>query len=329
MNDHDHSYKRLFSHRRMVEDLLRGFVKEDWVQHLDFATLEKVNANFVSDDHRDREDDVIWKVRWGEQWVYVYLLIEFQSTVVWHMAVRIMVYVGLLYQDLIDSDQVKAGERLPPVLPIVLYNGKPRWTAAEEVGDLIQTLPGGLERYRPSLRYLLLDEGRYSKAELGPMKNLSAAIFRLENSRSRDDAQRVVEALLEWLDDPNQAGLQRDIANWIQRVLLRRRLPDAQIPEVTDLREVHNMLAENVDEWFREREEQGLRRGLQQGRREGRKQGEEAALILILEQRFGPLTEGQLTRIRSVEADTLLDWIRQSLTVGSVDELLHPDGESR
>ena len=32
MNDHDHSYKNLFSHAQMVEDLLRGFVREDWVQ---------------------------------------------------------------------------------------------------------------------------------------------------------------------------------------------------------------------------------------------------------------------------------------------------------
>ena len=29
MNDHDHSYKLLFSHPRMVQDLLQGFVHED------------------------------------------------------------------------------------------------------------------------------------------------------------------------------------------------------------------------------------------------------------------------------------------------------------
>lgn len=29
--DHDNSYKLLFSHPQMVEDLLRGFVHEDWI----------------------------------------------------------------------------------------------------------------------------------------------------------------------------------------------------------------------------------------------------------------------------------------------------------
>ncbi len=30
MTDHDHGYKRLFSHPEMIRDLLRGFVPELW-----------------------------------------------------------------------------------------------------------------------------------------------------------------------------------------------------------------------------------------------------------------------------------------------------------
>ncbi len=47
----------------MVEDLLRGFVGEDWVEELDFSTLEKVGGSNVTVDLRDREDDLIWRVR--------------------------------------------------------------------------------------------------------------------------------------------------------------------------------------------------------------------------------------------------------------------------
>jgi predicted transposase YdaD len=75
--NHDNSYKLLFSHARMVEDLMRGFVREAWVEHLDFSTLEKINTSYVSDDLRDREDDIVWRVRWKNQWLYVYLLLEF------------------------------------------------------------------------------------------------------------------------------------------------------------------------------------------------------------------------------------------------------------
>lgn len=57
MAHHDHSYKLLFSHPRMMRDLLEGFVREDWLALLDFASLEKVNGTYVTDDLRARADD--------------------------------------------------------------------------------------------------------------------------------------------------------------------------------------------------------------------------------------------------------------------------------
>jgi hypothetical protein len=141
----------------MVTDLLRGFVREDWVEELDFSTLDRFNDGYVSDDLREREDDIVWRARFRGTWLYVYLLLEFQSGVDRFMAVRMMAYLGLLYQDIVRAERPGVGERLPPVLPVVLYNGKPRWNAPEDIAELIADAPGGLDRYRPRLRYLLLD----------------------------------------------------------------------------------------------------------------------------------------------------------------------------
>jgi predicted transposase YdaD len=149
MTSHDNSYKLLFSHAEMVRDLLLGFVKEEWVRDLDFQTLEKVGSSYVSDDIRDRHDDIVWRVKWGKDWLYVYLLLEFQSTIDVYMPVRILTYVGLLYQDLIRTKQLPSSGKLPPVLPVVLYNGKRRWNASIEMSDLIQQVSGGLERIGP------------------------------------------------------------------------------------------------------------------------------------------------------------------------------------
>jgi predicted transposase YdaD len=63
MSPHDNAYKHVFSHPRAVADLLRGFVHEDWVAQLDYTTLEKVSGSYVTDDLRDREDDIIWRIR--------------------------------------------------------------------------------------------------------------------------------------------------------------------------------------------------------------------------------------------------------------------------
>jgi predicted transposase YdaD len=144
---HDQSYKLLFSHARMVEDLLRGFVPDSWVGELDFTTLERLNASYVSDDLRERHDDVIWRVRFRETWLYLYLLLEFQSTEDTFMAVRIPAYTSLLYQDLLRSNRLSANGKLPPVLAIVLYNGQTRWRAAAQLNELIEPAPEALQGY--------------------------------------------------------------------------------------------------------------------------------------------------------------------------------------
>ncbi|HRX70562.1 MAG TPA: Rpn family recombination-promoting nuclease/putative transposase, partial [Candidatus Competibacteraceae bacterium] len=242
----------------MVADLLTGFVNENWVKELDFTTLEKQSGSYVSDDLRPRADDVVWRVRWRERWLYVYLLLEFQSDVDPFMAVRLLVYVGMLYQDLIRTKQLTDEGQLPPVLPLVLYNGQPCWTAKTEVNDLIVPPPVGLERYQPRLQYLLLEENRYPPEILAPLHNLAAALFQLENSRRPEDLQAVIERLIDWLHAPEQVSLRRAFAVWLRDVLLPARVPGVRIEAMSELNEVRNMLAERVIEWTREWERQGM-----------------------------------------------------------------------
>ncbi|HKI06624.1 MAG TPA: Rpn family recombination-promoting nuclease/putative transposase [Thermoanaerobaculia bacterium] len=226
MADHDHAYKLLFSHAEMVADLLRGFVHEDWVADLDFTTLEKVDASFVNDDLTAREGDLVWRLRWGGgRWLYVYLLLEFQSTVDPFMAVRVMTYLGLLYQTLIREKLLTLEGRLPPVLPLVLYNGAVAWGAAQDVDELVERLPGAPDSYRPRCRYLLLDENRIAGSELGGLRNLAAALFRLEKSRGLEEVREVVAALVEWLKNPEQAMLRQAFGIWLSKVLLPARMP--------------------------------------------------------------------------------------------------------
>lgn len=309
MADHDNGYKMLFSHPEMVADLLRGFVREDWVRDLDFSTLEKLPASFVGKKMRKRESDVLWRLRWqggdGDRWLYVYLLLEFQSTVDSFMAVRMMTYLGLLYEDLIRRGHLTPEGLLPPVLPLVLYNGIARWDGAQDVSELIESVPGGLERYRPQLRYCLLDEGRIAASDLEPLQNLAAALFRLERSRGPEDVQRVLEALLQWLDVPALSELRRSFGVWMREVLLPARVPGAVIPQMSDLEEVKSMLAERVVEWTQEWKQEGFEEGLRQGI------ANTAAtlrgmLLASLEERFGALPE----EVR-----------RQVDSIGSVEEL--------
>ena len=157
----DPAYKRLFSRPRMVEDLLRGFAARDWSAELDLASLTPLPASYVSHDLRQRHGDLVWRVRFkDDRWLYVVLLLEFQSAVDRSMAVRMLTYTALLYQKLIADGVLRGRSALPPVLPVVIYNGQRPWTAPMDIAELIASGRGAaLARYQPSQRYFLLDEG--------------------------------------------------------------------------------------------------------------------------------------------------------------------------
>ena len=335
MGKHDRSYKLLFAHPEMVSDLLQGFVHEPWVDQLDFTTLERVNASYVSDDLREREDDIIWRVRQAGDWLYIYLLLEFQSQPDTWMAMRMLVYVGLLYQGLIKEGHFTTSQKLPPVFPLVLYNGRRPWRATLEAAELIETLPGGLARYRPNLRYLLLDEGSYAEQDLPPPENLAAALFRMENSRAPEELRTLVRTLAQWIYAPEQASLRRAFTVWLKRVLLPGRLPQVKLPEITDLSEIDNMLAERIQEWTQQWKAEGREEGRKEGREEGRKEGREEGhkegeitlLIRLLEKRFGPLDEKTRARLEAADAKQLLRWGERLLAAKSLEAVFQGDSE--
>ena len=54
MDKHDTIYKLLFSHDRMVRDLLVGFLPGEWTAALDMDSLEEMSGSYVTDDLRGR-----------------------------------------------------------------------------------------------------------------------------------------------------------------------------------------------------------------------------------------------------------------------------------
>jgi len=102
---HDHGYKYLFSNPTLVRYLITGFVKEEWVKDVDFTRMEKLDKEFISEEYQKRESDIIYKVRYQGSEAYIFLLIEFQSTVDRFMALRVLHYICKLYLDILERNK--------------------------------------------------------------------------------------------------------------------------------------------------------------------------------------------------------------------------------
>ncbi len=321
--DHDSSYKFLFANPEFVRDLVMGFIPDDWLQSLDYSTLEKIPSSYVSEDFKQREDDVVWRVKVGEDWVYLYLLIEFQSSVDKYMALRMMVYIGLLYQDLVKRGEVLANGQLPPILPIVLYNGSQKWTAAINIADLIPDVPGMVNHYKPSLQYCLIDENNYTDTELASLNNLVAAVFRLEHANSPSAVSDIVKLLIDWLDD--RPDLRKMFAHWLRATLMRRPEYGIVMPQVDELQEIRVMLADKLEVWAKayiaEGKQEGRQEGKQEGRQEGRQEGEALALQKLLAKRFGVIPVEITAQIANASLEQIEQWFDTAIDASFLTDI--------
>ena len=319
MPDSDSLYHRLFSHPRMVEELVREFVPEALSEDLDFDALQRVNPKFhiARRSARRRESDVIWRLptRKGAD-VYLYLLIEFQSDSDWWMAVRTQVYQGLLWQQVIDEKKLKVGARLPPILLLVLYNGARRWDAATELRQLIALTPDStLWPWQPQVRYYLLDMGAFSKDELARRPALVALLFRLEQRYPLEELRELLDEVIGWFRQHEDYEQLRGLfAELVREGLAARGVTVSDDP--LEIKTMKTGFSRNVEEWYQQFRAEGFV--------EGRTQGKAEALLCLLAERFGAVTPSLRNRIAAARLATIERWFKRAIVATDLRSVFAP-----
>lgn len=309
---HDPVYRRVFNRAQIIEEILRRYATGPWAAQLDFETLEPVPADFVSKHLGKRESDIIWRVRHGDSvddWFFVFILMEVQSTVQRFMALRLLLYVLHLCEALIKEGSL-ASQRprlLPPVLPIVLYNGERPWTAPQSLADLFRPMDG----YKPpDFRYIVLDVNSYPPEELRPVEDVTAGLFLMEQAGDVEELRAVAGELQELIGDPE---LEADVALLIQDVAIQLDLTDEEVPTMRNLREVKMSLLQRAEKWTQE--------WLAEGEAIGQRLGKAGTLKNQASRRFGELPEWAMERINRADIETLDRWSYRVLDATCVEDI--------
>ena len=301
---YDECYKSIFSHRISVEHLLRfveGMIDDgpEWLAAFDPETLEPVPTERIDDTLHRHLSDLIWRVRLrdgGEDdWAYLFVLIEFQSAVDHLMALRVRTYVDLLYRGLWADRRFGASDRLPPVLPVVLYNGDSPWSAAASVEELVapETRPSDATASVPTYAgsgYVTLDVGRVGGGDSPPDDVLSLVIG-IERMSSLDEGYATLREAFSALRGAEHRELRRTFHTWFT-LLAGQDAEGALIEEFEEMEripeegEMRTPVQDRVRAWREADREQGRAEGVEKGRAEGVEQ-EQALLLRQTERKFG------------------------------------------
>lgn len=276
---YDKTYRALFTHPQMVEELLKDFVKESWIDELDFSTLEKVGTTYTSKYFskylQGRTTDVVYKIRYGDNELYIYILIEFQSTVDRFMALRVLTYIALFYQDLIKQGKVK--DKLPYIFPLVLYNGDARWTAPLQITDLIETYAKDQRKYHLNFCYHLVSVNSLDRKHLAELKNAVNTLFYIESS-SGEEFERNIEQIGEAIFSLSDTTLQEELYRYLVRFLDRKGFRKVPLHKIK-APEVKTMLRTSMEEYKKKLQDKARQEGKQEGKQEGREEGRKEASI--------------------------------------------------
>lgn len=325
---HDSAYKRLFSNAELVESLLRGFVPvDDIIDNLDFSTLQLRSGSAVARDLRQRHTDMLLEIQQKDGTpCYIYLLLEFQSYNDDMMALRVMTYTGLVLEAIVKNHKVKT---LPPILPIVLYNGRAEWAASRDVASLFEPMPDSLKPYVPQHRYFLIDETHVPLAELEKRKGLFAQLIKTEQASDPETLCTVTSEWIELLGNAELTALREDIVEWYRHCVLRRlKKVVKEIPELHSLQEVKSMLEERIEQWkekyIAEGIEQGMAQGIEKGIEQGKAELSRKVILDILQCRFGILPVDLTSFVSNLSDFILINKLYDAaLKLGSLDEFMN------
>ena len=300
MNIHDSGYKKLFSNQTIFRQLLETFVNQEWVDNLDFASCEPLDKSFISEHYKETESDLIYKIQFHDHEIYIYILIEFQSTVEPFMALRVLNYITNFYMDfLVNNRDVK---KLPAVFPIVLYNGEAPWTAPVNLSALIEQNPP-LGAFALDFQYFLIAENQYSKEALLKIRNIVSTLFLAESHYDLDLLEVELLNLFSSEVDKQAVSL---FLNWFRQLALHGWIESGDYQSLEFIyrneQEVKTMLITALEREKQRIFQDGLLEGKQEGRIEGKIEAAKEMLAkgmeITLVSEITNLPEEQLSQLK-------------------------------
>ena len=333
---HDKLVKRVFGRPEHAASHLRTILPSKLAERVAWDTLKLEPGSYVGSNMRYLHTDSLFstKLNDGSDRLVLFYLFEHQSTPDQLMAARLYGYTGQAVLSWLRR-QTPTPKRIPAVLSLVLYDGKPTWTPPMdliELFDLPEELREVCRPYLPSFRYILHDLWREQDADLRA-RPLSALILLtllcLKHARSSQD---LAALLTEWRDlfplvyaEPSGRETLQFLMHYllvVNKHVTTEDLKRGLAPAFGDkFQQVEETIMSTGQQLIEKGLKKGLKKGRQQGVQEGRHQERREVVQRLLSHKFGPLPEAVSAKLQTATAAQLALWLDRLLTVNSLDEV--------
>ncbi len=309
---------------------------------IDFTRLAIDPTTYVAADYRHLASDLVvrvpYRTRLGgrRRTLTLYILIEHRSEPDPLMVLRVLDYLVQIYKaqvrDAADHGRTRAGFRLRPVLPIVVYTGERRWEALAPLAGLIEGGDTDFADVLPQLRPLFLNLSATPPAELEASAGFLGWLLELLRARHAppDEFSAITERVVSQLEAMAETDRERWLLflSYIDGMIYHDRAP----VEHQALREV---ILNSIRSDPRRREveatmqtladilrEEGRKQGHDEGRQEGELLSSQRTLLRQLRLRFGRVPRPVEQAVRGTTDLARLDaWLDAVVTASTLADV--------
>ena len=276
---HDKFFKLTFTNKGVKESFLQTYLPMELSKEIDLSTVEEVNPSFISETFQLNESDLLVKVQAMGKPIYILFLMEHKSYKDRKTPFQILRY----FVDIWESQLAKK-EKLTPILPVVIYEGKNKWNYPQ-IGEYFKDLPDEWKAYLPLYETLFFDFSLENKLQKLPESIELKSYLQIIQTVYLEDKETFLKQLIEILYFINQAAGE-DSATFItifRRILIyaentRNDLKEENKDLLDLLKGVDSMSKTSIERW-EERiraevidtaRDDLLAEGMEKGREEGR-----------------------------------------------------------
>jgi len=276
---HDKFFKLTFTDKGVKESFLQTYLPMELSKEIDLSTVEEVNPSFISETFQLNESDLLVKVQAMGKPIYILFLMEHKSYKDRKTPFQILRY----FVDIWESQLAKK-EKLTPILPVVIYEGKNKWNYPQ-IGEYFKDLPDEWKAYLPLYETLFFDFSLENKLQKLPESIELKSYLQIIQTVYLEDKETFLKQLIEILYFINQAAGE-DSATFItifRRILIyaentRNDLKEENKDLLDLLKGVDSMSKTSIERW-EERiraevidtaRDDLLAEGMEKGREEGR-----------------------------------------------------------
>jgi predicted transposase/invertase (TIGR01784 family) len=319
-NPHDTFFRKTMGDINVTRNLLQHELPEQIASLLDFSSIERVDGTYVSKSLQNTYSDMVFRVKFrdSEKHAYIYTLFEHKSYVDDWCSLQLLKYMAAQWEDF-HSNNPK--EKLPPIIPLVLYHGKQGWRRRGIMELINIDDPAALQPYTPEFDYVLWDVAHMDRGRVEFTLEVRAflEIMHHINRRSLDQALPQIAHMLSQAANEHSSILEKIETYMRYAVDCNEHIDETTIERSLDASNTKEELMPTLaQKWFGEAEARGEARG----KAEGIIGGQSKLLRKQIQMRFGQIPPEVESRIANATEEDLEHFAENVLEANSALEVV-------